>query len=340
MRSTARQRLSVRLGAAPVPTLVEGVPASLEPALRAWIRETANHDPVEAQHVLIRLDLSLPKSYEDTYRRELRERAEKQAELTARWEKEKSTRPESASLIRQPFAPLPINPHVSFLAYGTEREILWDVVDALVFVLCTEPLPPETSSVAAWFNGEAKRTKRIIEPLDRLMTEARSAYEIAPDQRGLQRRMEPGLSDALAFASDTAETSGYSAARRHLERARDKLFAVHADPSSAYVDVIRAVEAVACPMFLPRNQLPTLGRVRDHLRDAEAKYEYVLTDKSGKPGTTAAVVAMLTAIWEGHSDRHAGGPRELPVSQEAAEAALNIAAGLVTLFSSGAVRRI
>jgi hypothetical protein len=167
---------------------------------------------------------------------------------------------------------------------------------------------------------------------------SRSVYEVSPDQRGLQRRMEAGLSDALVLASGAAESSGYLEARRHLERARDKLFAVHADPSGAYVDVIRAAEAVACPMFLPRDALPTLGKVRHHLQDAGPKYEYVLTDESGTRGTTAGVVAMLTDLWEGHSDRHAGGPREVPVSQEAAEAALSIASALVTLLSRRAVR--
>ena len=103
--------------------------------------------------------------------------------------------------------------------------------------------------------------------------------------------MEAGLSDGLVLASGAAESSGYLEARRHLERARDELFAVHADPSGAYGDVIRAVEAVACPMFLPRDALPTLGKVRHHLQDAGAKYEYVLTDESGTRGTTAGVVA-------------------------------------------------
>ncbi|MFI0999295.1 hypothetical protein ACIP10_23130 [Streptomyces galbus] len=284
------------------------------------------------------MDLVLPQSYWDKYQRELTERKAKQAQLDARWEAEKATGAETSYLERTPFVPLPVNPYVRFLAYGTEREVLWDVVDYLLFVLCTEPPSPEKSPLAGWFNGTVRRTKRIIEPLSRLLLESRSVYEVAPDQRGLVRRMEAGLSDALTVASNAAEANGYVAARQHLERARDKLMVVHADPSGAYVDVIRAVEAVACPMFLPREQLPTLGKVRSHLRDAGTKYEYVLTDKSGTPGSTSGVVAMLTDLWEGHSDRHAGGPREVPVSLEAAEAALVIATALVTLFSRKAVR--
>jgi hypothetical protein len=261
-----------------------------------------------------------------------------QARLDARWEAKQATRTESTRADRAPVVPPPPDPYVLFLAWGTEREVLWDVVDDLLFLLCTEPPTPEKSPLVTWFNGSYRRTKRIVEPLNRLLVESRSVYEVTPNQRGLQRRMEAGLSEALNVAANAAESRGYLAARQYLERARDKLMAVHADPSGAYVDVIRAVEAVACPMFLPRDQLPTLGKVRDHLRNADAKYEYVLTDKSGKPGNTGGVVAMLTDLWEGHSDRHAGGPREVPVSQEAAEAALTIATALVTLFSSRAVR--
>ncbi|MFB7248542.1 hypothetical protein ACFCYX_39575 [Streptomyces populi] len=338
MRSTVRPRLSVRVGAAPVPALVEGVPASLESALRDWIFETATQGRQEMRHVLIRLDLELPRPYLNQYQRELRDREAELVELTAQWDAERSMREEKAYIPSRPYVPMPPDPHVRFLAYGTELEILWDVVDDLLSVLCSEPLPPETLPFVARWNSGARRTKRITEPLNRLLIESRSVYEVASDQRGLQRRMEEGLSEALAMASDAAESSGYPAARRYLGRARDKLFAVHADASGAYVDLIRAVEAVACPMFLPRNPLPTLGKVRDHLRDADAKYEYVLTDKSGTQGTTTGVVAMLTDLWEGHGDRHAGGPREVPVSQEAAEAALSVATALVTLFSRSAVR--
>ncbi|WP_250304210.1 hypothetical protein OG204_10145 [Streptomyces sp. NBC_01387] len=338
MRSTSRHRLSVRMGTAPVPALVEGMPPSLEPALRSWIQETAALKPDEAHHAMVRLDLVLPQADWDRYERELRKCEREQARLDARWEAEQVTRTESTRASRGPVVPLPPDPYVLFLAWGTEREVLWDVVDDLLCLLCTELPAPEKPPFVTWFSGSVRRTKRIVEPLDRLLVESRSVYEVTPNQRGLQRRMEAGLSEALNVAANAAESSGYLSARQYLERARDKLMAVHTDPSGAYVDVIRAVEAVACPMLLPRDQLPTLGKVRDHLRNADAKYEYVLTNKSGKPGNTGGVVAMLTDLWEGHSDRHAGGPREVPVSQEAAEAALTTATALVTLLSMRAVR--
>ena len=102
--------------------------------------------------------------------------------------------------------------------------------------------------------------------------------------------------------------------------------------------MILAVEEVACPQLLPSDPAPTLGKVRNHLRDAGKAYEYILPGKDGT-ASSAGVVGMLTDLWEGHSDRHGGGPRCVPVSQEAAEVAFILAVSLVTIFSTGALRR-
>lgn len=78
---------------------------------------------------------------------------------------------------------------------------------------------------------------------------------------------------------------GYSAARQHLEKSRGRLFGLHPDPSGAYDEVVRAVEAVACPLFLPNAQTPTLGTVLAHLRQSSA-YEFVVPGKHGAPGAS------------------------------------------------------
>ena len=51
--------------------------------------------------------------------------------------------------------------------------------------------------------------------------------------------------------------------------------------------------------------MPTLGKVRNHLRAAGEAYEYILPGKD-RAGSIVGVVGMLTDLWEGHSDRHAG----------------------------------
>jgi hypothetical protein len=343
-----RGRLSVREGTA-LPVVWEGVPAPLEPALRGWIWETISIDTDEAEHVMIRLDLVLPGPYWQRYEKELAQSEARQAELDAAWEARRAKRAAepkppgtayTSSYEPREIAPAPPDPYAVFLADDTDTDILWDVVDDLLHALCIEPLPPGTPPLVVFRKrGATKRTKKITSSLRQLLEESRSVYEISPHQRGLQRRIDAVLAEAVDRAGLGADAAGYPQARKHLDRAHEKLFAMRPDPSSAYVEVILAIEAVACPIFLPGDQLPTLGRVRGQLKAQAEKYEYVLTDKSGTPGSIDSVIGMISSVWDGHSDRHEGGPLSVPVTQEAAVAAFSVAANLITLFSNGAVRR-
>lgn len=268
-----------------------------------------------------------------------------QAKLDAKWQAERDARPKTTGSVTswQPepsrqFAPSPADPYARFLAEGTDTAILWDVADDLLHALCTEPLPSGTPLLAIGKRADAKRTNQIVAPLRRLLEESRSVYEIQPDQRGLRRRIDAALAEAVKRAGEAPGSTCRQAAREHLFRARDKLFGLHPDPGGAYVEVILAVEEVACPLFLPSDPVPTLGKVRNHLRDAGPAYEYILPGKDGA-ASIAGVVGMLTDLWEGHSDRHGGGPRSVLVSQDAAEVAFTLAVSLITIFSTGAVRR-
>ena len=340
-----RLPLSGREGAAHQPALREGVPEFVEEELRWWIFRTASLDPDETKHALIRLGLKLPDSYRRRYVRELEEARAQQARLDAQWQAQRDARPKtpesalaSYSEPSRPFVSSPADPYARFLAEGADTAILWDVVDDLVHALCTEPLPPDTPLLALGKRADAKRTRQIIEPLRRLLEESRSVYEIRPDQRGMQRRIDVVLAESVNRAGERAADLGRLKGREHLIKARDKLFGLHPDPGGAYVEMILAVEEVACPLFLPSDPMPTLGKVRNHLRDSGGMYEYILPGND-RAGSTAGVVGMLTDVWEGHSDRHGGGPRCVPVSQGAAEVAFALTVSLIIVFTSGAVRR-
>jgi hypothetical protein len=340
-----RLPLSVREGTALQPALRERVPEFVEEELRRWIFQTASLDPDEAKHALIRLGLKLPASYRHRYARELEEARVEQARLDAEWQAQRDAQPKTTESVpswrpepRRSFVASPADPHARFLAEGADTTILWDVADDLFHALCTEPLPPGTSRLALGKRADAKRTSQIIEPLRRLLEESRSVHEIRPDQRGLQRRIDAVLAESVNRAGGQAAAVSRPKAREHLVKARDKLFGLHPDPGGAYVEMILAVEELACPLFLPTDLMPTLGKVRNHLRDSDEIYEYILPGKD-RTGSTAGVIGMLTDLWEGHSDRHGGGPRCVPVSQETAEVAFTLTVSLITVFSSGAVRR-
>jgi hypothetical protein len=343
-----RQSLTVREGMAPHPALREGVPEFVQAALRQWIFQTASLSQEAAKHALIRFGLKLPSSYRRRYAQELEEVRAEQARLDAEWQtvveaRRKLEASKSVSRFsrkpRRKISPSPADPYARFLAEGTDATILWDVADDLLYALCSEPLSPDAGVLEYLVDiASDSLTTQIIGPLRTLLEESQSVYEIRPDRRGLRRRIDPVLVESVNRTGECAEAAGREMARVHLIKARDKLFDVRSDPGAAYVEMILAVEEVACPLFLPADPMPTLGKVRGHLRDAGEAYQYILPGKD-QARSTAGVIGMLTDLREGHSDRHGGGPRCVPVSREAGEVAFTLTVSLVTIFSSDAVRR-
>lgn len=61
---------------------------------------------------------------------------------------------------------------------------------------------------------------------------------------------------------------------------------------------------------------------------------------SGAPADIGPLVAMLRLLWQGQTDRHGGSTPTIPVTAEAAEAAVHLAVTLVQWFQSGAIRRV
>ncbi|MFG1820825.1 hypothetical protein ACGFIF_44215 [Kribbella sp. NPDC049174] len=168
--------------------------------------------------------------------------------------------------------------------------------------------------------------------LEQTLAAANSAWRVNTDWRGLERRVNPTVTQAVTTTihNADAETAG------HLAASWEAAYGRRPDPDKAYAEAVKAVEAAACPRVLPASATATLGTVRDHLRAATAKWELVLPGKDGTPGDITPVVAMMTALWDGQRSRHAGTPTAR--RQDQAEAAIHLAATLVQWLSNGAVR--
>lgn len=248
-----RSRLAVREGTTPA-VAQEGVPASLEPALRAWIWETISLAPNEAERIMIRLDLELPETYWNRYERELKETKAEQARQDAEWEEKRAKREKAAeakpsnnlvatmpTYVAREIAAAPPNPYAEYLADGTDTAVLWDVVDDLLYALCIEPpLPGATWTATLGKRSALKRTTKIVSLLQALLEDSRSVYEVRADRRGLQRRVDAILAEALNLAGQGAETAGHPQARLLLDKARRMLLDRRPDPSGAYVEVLSA----------------------------------------------------------------------------------------------------
>lgn len=173
-----------------------------------------------------------------------------------------------------------------------------------------------------------------VRELEQLLAGGGSAWRVADDRNSLQRRVDPTTTDAFRQAA-----TGNSA--HHLIAAWDAAYGRHPNPSRAYSEAIKAVEAASIPVVIPgaSGAKATLGKVIISLNDNSQDWE--LTIPSAGTSTNATpLVAMLRLLWQGQTDRHGGSTPTVPVAAQAAEAAVHLAVTLVQWFQSGAVRHV
>lgn len=198
-----------------------------------------------------------------------------------------------------------------------DEDLFLDVVDYLLRDL-------------RWFANQPNYQLRSVVDM---LKEAGSAWEVTRDGRGfrLQRRV---LEVVAASARQVFEVKG---AGDHLRKAWAAAYGRQPDPSRAYSEAVKAVEAAAQPIVTPKDPKSTLGKMIPVLRDAPAKWEVVLVARPDFD-RVAVVQFMAELLWQGQTDRH-GTPSPVPVSQEQAEAAVHLAALLVQWFTGGSIRR-
>jgi hypothetical protein len=189
---------------------------------------------------------------------------------------------------------------------------------------------------ANWYHHQTAAS--YARQMEGILREGDSAFTVSEDGSKLERRIDETLHATYGKAVDAGASKAETAAD-HLRTAFTEAYGIKPDPSTAYSRAIKAVEAVANPLFLPDAPEPTLGKVRSHLDQGRHKYEMVIADKTGAPADIDAVVAMISLLWHGQRDRHEGGPTSAPVTQEAAETAVHTAAILVHWISSGSIRK-
>lgn len=150
---------------------------------------------------------------------------------------------------------------------------------------------------------------------------------------GLVRRVDATVTVAAAQA-----ISAKSTASHHLAEAWQAAYGLNGDPSHAYRDAIKAVEFAAIPVVSPNNATATLGTVIGQVR-ADGDWVVPLTRERDSGYVAGMLLSMLEALWVGQSDRHGSALPPIPITTDAAQAAVLMAATLVQWFQSGAVRR-
>lgn len=175
-----------------------------------------------------------------------------------------------------------------------------------------------------------------IDHLDGVLRDGASAWMVAPDRRGLVKRVESEVAEAARVVIQSWPRAGH-----HLGEAWRKIFGREPDPSGGYHEAVKAVEVAVCPVIIPKHPKPTLGIAIAALRDAPpGTFATVFADLAPGLKPLDAVRELMSLVWTNQLDRH-GSPDEkvpLQVSPEQAEAALFAAVTLVQWFHRGFVR--
>lgn len=140
----------------------------------------------------------------------------------------------------------------------------------------------------------------------------------------LARRSVGPVPDAVAALSPAAR------AHAHLVEAWNRSTGRNPDPSGAYREAVRAVEAAAKPVVLPASNRATLGTMIAALRDKPEKW-------ATRMGEVHDVRRQMELLWTNQLDRHGTDDESVPleVSQEEAELAVHMALLLTRIFARG-----
>jgi hypothetical protein len=185
---------------------------------------------------------------------------------------------------------------------------------------------------------QLSRTKREgADELERVLYEGGSAWRVA--ERGGQWQLERRVAPEVVEDAEEAMRPGDRAAQ-HLRVAWVRTYGRDPDPSTAYREAVRAVEAAAKPILSPNDDTATLGKMITNVRDAPQNFRLSLRPPSYE--ATNGLLAMLQLLWKAQYDRHGTDDEAVPphAAQPEAEMAVHLAVTLVHWFRGGHVTRV
>ena len=161
---------------------------------------------------------------------------------------------------------------------------------------------------------------------------------VQPDPQYVRFRLEKRtLPPVRAAVAALAQRPGNAAT--HLDKAWRAAFGREPNPTLAYSEAIKAVEAAAIPVVLPNDSQATLGKIVGELRANPQKFHHIFTrDAEPVKGSAMSPIEIVTAqadlLWSNQTDRHALGDPQPPTSitQQQAEHAVSLAVSLVQTF--------
>jgi hypothetical protein len=201
------------------------------------------------------------------------------------------------------------------------------LIDGILFLVTHRP---DATTLESYRLEQVETAKAAAKSLEKVLRLGSSNWRVVGDH--LEARVDDAVREAVDRArQETASTS----ASTHLDSAWIACYGRSSNPGLAYSESIKAVEAAAAPIVSPRDLKATLGKmIAGELTPNAALWRFTIV-----PHTMDPVISAMATLWDGQTDRHAGNRPTVPITQEAAQAAVLLAATLVHWFATGAISR-
>jgi hypothetical protein len=169
--------------------------------------------------------------------------------------------------------------------------------------------------------------------LETILQQSGSKWKVVRNGTGqysLQERVEGTVAQAVAeMATRSDDVSEY------LTKAWNDAFGRSPNPSSAYGNIIKAVEAASWQVVTPTNSKSTLGTIKRELLDHPERFSVAIAEDRPSTGIES-IWRQMAFIWEGQTDRH-GTSNPVAPSQGAAEQAIFVGLSLCQQFTRGLI---
>lgn len=206
-----------------------------------------------------------------------------------------------------------------------------DVIDLIIAFLWER-----VKQGSSYYGTTASATDfaNFISNVNKYFVESNTNYEVnkSGENWGLSRR----FSQETTMSLKQIESRNDSTAKL-LRTAWDKFLSHDSDFRGSFSFSVLALESVVCPMFIPNDGAPTLGKALSSMRQRRDMIQI----KGLSPKNISSpdlLITMLQSIWETQG-RHveAGGAAPKEVIREEAESVLILTISIVHLFQRGLI---
>lgn len=178
--------------------------------------------------------------------------------------------------------------------------------------------------------------QKILDILETILMEGGSPYRLERTHQHcrLEKRVDPVMQESTDRLFGREENTPEM---RHLQKAWDRIFGRDPDYQYAYAEIVRAVEAVICPLVEPNNGQSTLSSAANVMR-SQPGWHYAIEPKNKHAQVSGGFMRLaVEAIMNNHQQRHESGGDSVPLTERQTKGALYMAVSIVQAVHDGLI---